>query len=84
MQDKSKRVLLPSKQRQAIYRLWRKGHSFAEIAKRMGMYRQKPRSIVLSFHPSFEDYRAHDHFRRLRQFSHELNPKQEHAERKPA
>lgn len=68
MQNKQPQQRLSSEQREAMFYLWRKGHGFAQIAKQYGTYRQKPRSVVLSFHPSFEDFRAHDHFRRLHQF----------------
>lgn len=66
--DKTKPLRLSSKEREDMFALWRKGHTFAEIAKKYGTYRQKPRAVVLSFGPSFEDFRCHDHFRRLHQF----------------
>ena len=68
MQEKIKQVRLTLKEREAMYRLWRKGYTFAQIAKMHGTYRQKPRSVVLSFKPSFEDHRVHHHFRLLRRF----------------
>jgi hypothetical protein len=68
MQEKIKLVRLTAAEREAMLRLWRKGYTFAQIAKLHGTYRQKPRSVVLSFRPSFEDFRVHDHFRRLSQF----------------
>ena len=64
----TRRQRLTAKERETMFRLWREGCSFAEIAKKFGTYRQKPRSVVMSFKPSFEDYRRHDHFRRLNQF----------------
>jgi hypothetical protein len=67
-EKKTQQVRLTSKEREAMYQLWRKGYTFAQIAKSNGTYRQKPRAVVLSFRPSFQDYRVHDHFRRLKQF----------------
>lgn len=68
MLNHTKQVRLSSDARQSMFRLWRKGYTFAEIAQKYSTYRQKPRAVVLSFKPSFEDFRCHDHFRRLNQF----------------
>lgn len=57
---------LTPKERTRMYRLWLKGWTYSEIAKRFGTYRQKPRSVVLSFKPSFADERRHHHYRLLR------------------
>lgn len=67
MQNIQQHVRLSSQQRWEIFSLWRKGYTFAEIAQKYDTYRQKPRAVVLSFSPSFEDYRCHDHFYRLQQ-----------------
>lgn len=55
-------------ERKAIFRLWQRGYTFAETARTYGTRRQTTRSIVLRFEPKLEDYRTHDHFRRLRLF----------------
>lgn len=49
-----------------MYHLWLEGRTFAEIAKQYGTYRQKPRSVVLSFAPGFAEHRRHHHYRLLR------------------
>lgn len=61
----SDKRLTPGERRQ-MYHLWLQGRTFAEIAKEFDTYRQKPRSVVLSFDPSFAAHRRHHHFRLLR------------------
>lgn len=53
--------------RQRMRGLWLKGYTFVEIAHQFKTYRQKSRSIVLGFNPTFEDFRQHDENRRVRQ-----------------
>ncbi len=66
--ENTNQLRLSRKDREVIFGLWRNGQTYAEIAKRYNTYRQKPRAVVLSFRPTFADYRCHDHFRRLSQF----------------
>lgn len=73
MKEKVKFARLTRREREAMFCLWRKGYTFARIAQLYGTYRQKPRAVVLSFKPSFEDYRCHDHFRRLSEFRSQQN-----------
>lgn len=67
MREKNKLVRLRTAEREEMFRAWLKGHTYAEIANEHGTYRQKPRAVVLSFKPSNEQFRVHDHFWRLRQ-----------------
>ena len=59
--------------RQTMWALWLKAYTYIEIARQFKTYRQKSRSIVLSFDPSFEHFKQHDENRRIRQMAETLN-----------
>lgn len=61
--------------RQKIFDLWLKGFTYIEIAEQFKTYRQKTRSIVLSFDPTFEQYKQHDENRRIRQLTKNIDTK---------
>ena len=60
--------------RQKMWALWLKGFTFIDIARQFKTYRQKTRSIVLAFDPTFEQFRQHDENRRIRQMAGKLSP----------
>ncbi len=60
--------------RQKMWALWLKGYTFIEIARQFKTYRQKTRSIVLAFDPTFEQFKQHDENRRIRQMAEKLSP----------
>jgi len=59
-------------ERRLIYRDWRRGQTYAELARRHGTRRQNTRAVVLSFSPRLEDYRMHDYHLRERLFKDAL------------
>lgn len=56
-----------------MWKLWLKGYTYVELAKKYEMYRQKTRTIILGTSPKLEDFRKHDENRRIREAAQKLN-----------
>ena len=57
---------IEEKVRQDMLDLWLKGYNYSEIARKFNTYRQKSRTVILSFSPALEDFKKHDENRRIR------------------
>ena len=59
--DRVKHRRFTHRERAVIFRSWREGRTFAELAASYGTHRQTTRAIVHSFNPRREDFRLHDY-----------------------
>ena len=67
MEKKRTYARMPLARRNEILAKWRGGWRVSEIADTLDTYHQHVSWVIRSSQPSFEDFRQHDHFRRLRE-----------------